>query len=165
MFQLEGILGTIRSSTPVLSKWKWDSREVWWLVLSKWVSEWVSDNHSTVSFYDPMDCSLPGSSVHGILQARILEWVAISFSSVLSKALDGDPRHLICSQMPSNQTGHHFFSFYAVILENSNFALSKPWLCVSWLSMSSLGNCFGVDFVYCFVLGCAGSSLLLKGFL
>ena len=31
-------------------------------------------------FYDPMDCSLPGSSVHGILQARILEWVAISFS-------------------------------------------------------------------------------------
>ena len=27
-----------------------------------------------------MDCSLPGSSVHGILQARILEWVAISFS-------------------------------------------------------------------------------------
>ena len=30
---------------------------------------------------DPMDCSPPGSSVHGILQARILEWVAISFSS------------------------------------------------------------------------------------
>ena len=29
---------------------------------------------------DPMDCSLPGSSVHGILQARIPEWVAISFS-------------------------------------------------------------------------------------
>ena len=29
---------------------------------------------------DPMDCSLPGSSVHGILQARILEWVAIPFS-------------------------------------------------------------------------------------
>ena len=30
-----------------------------------------------------MDCSLPGSSVHGILQARILEWVAISFSRSL----------------------------------------------------------------------------------
>ena len=29
---------------------------------------------------DPMDCSLPGSSVHGILQARILEWVAIPLS-------------------------------------------------------------------------------------
>ena len=30
---------------------------------------------------DPMDCSPPGSSVHGILQARTLEWVAISFSN------------------------------------------------------------------------------------
>ena len=29
---------------------------------------------------NPIDCSLPGSSVHGIFQARILEWVAISFS-------------------------------------------------------------------------------------
>ena len=29
---------------------------------------------------DPIDCNLPGSSVHGILQARMLEWVAISFS-------------------------------------------------------------------------------------
>ena len=29
---------------------------------------------------DPMDCSLPGSSVHGIFQARVLEWVAIVFS-------------------------------------------------------------------------------------
>ena len=29
---------------------------------------------------DPMDCGLPGSSVHGILRARTLEWVAISYS-------------------------------------------------------------------------------------
>ena len=29
---------------------------------------------------DPMDCSLPGSSVHGVFQARILKWVAISYS-------------------------------------------------------------------------------------
>ena len=29
---------------------------------------------------DPMDCSLPGSSVHGLFQARVLEWVAIAFS-------------------------------------------------------------------------------------
>ena len=32
---------------------------------------------------DPMDCSLPGSSVHGIFQARVLEWGAIAFSSAL----------------------------------------------------------------------------------
>ena len=28
----------------------------------------------------PMDCSLPGSSIHGVFQARVLEWVAIAFS-------------------------------------------------------------------------------------
>jgi len=36
---------------------------------------------------DPMDCSLPGSSVDGIFQARVLEWDAITFSSRGSIAL------------------------------------------------------------------------------
>ena len=35
---------------------------------------------------DPMDCSLPGSSVHGISQARVLEWVAIALSCKLMKS-------------------------------------------------------------------------------
>ena len=35
---------------------------------------------SCLTLSDPMDCSLPGSSVHGICQARVLEWVAIAFS-------------------------------------------------------------------------------------
>ena len=34
---------------------------------------------SCLTLYDAMDCSLPGSSVHGIVQARILEWVAFPF--------------------------------------------------------------------------------------
>ena len=37
---------------------------------------------------NPMDCSLPGSSIHGILQARILEWAAISFSRASSQPRD-----------------------------------------------------------------------------
>ena len=37
---------------------------------------------------NPMDCSLPGYSVHGIFQARILEWVAIPFSRESSKPRD-----------------------------------------------------------------------------
>ena len=38
---------------------------------------------------DPMDCSSPGSSVHGILQARILEWVARPFSRAASQLRNG----------------------------------------------------------------------------
>ena len=37
---------------------------------------------------DPMDCSLPGSSVHGIFQAIVLEWIAISFSRGSSQPRD-----------------------------------------------------------------------------
>ena len=36
--------------------------------------------HSRLTLSDPMDCGLPGSCVHGILQARVLEWVAMLFS-------------------------------------------------------------------------------------
>ena len=39
---------------------------------------------SCVRLCDPMDCSLPGFSIHGIFQARILEWVAIFFSTISS---------------------------------------------------------------------------------
>ena len=43
--------------------------------------QWTSEvAQSCPTFCDPMDCSLPGSSSHQILQARILEWIAIPFS-------------------------------------------------------------------------------------
>ena len=35
---------------------------------------------SRLTLYDPVDCSLPGSSIHGILQAKLLEWVAVPFT-------------------------------------------------------------------------------------
>ena len=38
---------------------------------------------SRPTLYNPMDCSLPGSSVHGIFQARVLEWGAIAFSKYI----------------------------------------------------------------------------------
>ena len=47
-----------------------------------WWSEvkWSEVAQSCPTLCDPVDCSLPGSSVHGILQARVLEWGAITFS-------------------------------------------------------------------------------------
>ena len=49
---------------------------------------------SCLTLCDPMDCSPPGSSVHEIFQARILEWIAISFSKVSSRPRDGT--HVSC---------------------------------------------------------------------
>ena len=42
--------------------------------------KWSEVAQLCLTLCNPMDCSLPGSSIHGIFQARILEWVAISFS-------------------------------------------------------------------------------------
>ena len=45
---------------------------------------------SCLTLCEPINCSLPSSSVHGILQARVLEWVAISFSRGCSRPRDPD---------------------------------------------------------------------------
>ena len=77
---------------------------------------------SCLALCDPMDCSLSGSSVHGILQARILEWVAISFSRGSSQPRDqtqvsrivgrqtlyhlshqGSPKQLVTCRVITNQ--------------------------------------------------------------
>ena len=57
-------------------------------------------------FCTPMDCSLPGSSVHGISQARLLDWVAISYSrrsSLLQGRSSSWPRDQICISCISRQ--------------------------------------------------------------
>ena len=53
--------------------------------------EWVKVAQSCPTLCDPMGYSPPGSSVHGILQTRILEWVAISFPRASSWPRDGTP--------------------------------------------------------------------------
>ena len=57
---------------------------------------------SCLSPSDPVDCSLPGSSVHGILQARVLEWVAIAFSKVTCKCLQSQMFALSITKLPIN---------------------------------------------------------------
>ena len=52
----------------------------------EWISVWVTQLCATLC--DPIDYSPPGSSVHGVLQARSLEWVAISFSRGSSRPRD-----------------------------------------------------------------------------
>ena len=50
---------------------------------------------SCLTLFNPVDCSLPGSSIHGILQARMLEWVAVSCSRGSSPPRGWTPR-LLC---------------------------------------------------------------------
>ena len=52
------------------------------------VCVWATKSQSCSDSCDPMDCSPPGSSVHGIFQARILKWVVISFSRRSSQPRD-----------------------------------------------------------------------------
>ena len=62
--------------------------------------------NSIVSLCDPMDCSLPGFSVHGILQARILEWVEIPFFRDLpNPGIEPTPPVLRADSVPSEPPG------------------------------------------------------------
>ena len=56
---------------------------------------------------DPMDCSLPGCSLHGILQARVLERVAIHFSMGSSQPRDGTLNMPVSESLPFN--GKHLW--------------------------------------------------------
>ena len=71
---------------------------------------------SCLALCDPMDCSLPGSSVHGIFQARVLEWVAIAFSVITPRHNQLDHIFLfsISSQHFSNNAEHRFPVFISV---------------------------------------------------
>ena len=51
---------------------------------------------------DPMDCSPPGPSIHGIVQARVLEWVAIAFSTVGHKLLQKQYHTVISTENSIN---------------------------------------------------------------
>ena len=63
---------------------------------------------SYLTLRDRMDCSLPGSSVHGIFQTRLLEWVAIAFSQLSQYFLVNTPTGLdfpggtVNSNLPAN---------------------------------------------------------------
>ena len=62
--------------------------------MKKWMEtsmDWSEVAQSCPTLCDSMDCSPPGSSIHEILQAKILEWVAISFSKGSSQARDQKP--------------------------------------------------------------------------
>ena len=88
---------------------------------------------SCLTHCNPMDCSLPGSSVRGILQARILEWVAISYSR--GSSLSRDWSHISCVLCIGRWILHHWAPWEArnacVVLRHWVLADSvTPWTVV-----------------------------------
>ena len=75
---------------------------------------------SCPTLWDPVDCSLPGSFLHGILQARILEWVPISFSRGSSRTRDWT--------RVSGIAGRHF-NLWATREAQSGFKSVTSYLC------------------------------------
>ena len=79
---------------------------------------------------DPMDCSLPGSSVHGIFQARVLEWGAIAFSTSLSYKLPNPQKGSLLQTLFSRRhdrlllSKNGYFSFFC--LTSRPFPLLPP---------------------------------------
>ena len=75
---------------------------------------------SCLTLWDPMDCSPPGSSVLGILQARVLEWVTTSFSRGSSWPRDqtqgSNPGLLHCRQMLYSHQGSLYYSTSYLIM-------------------------------------------------
>ena len=63
-----------------LFRFFYDPTDVGNLIFDSSEVKWNEVAQLCLTLCDPMDSSLPGSTVHGIFQARILEWVAISFS-------------------------------------------------------------------------------------
>ena len=61
-------------------------QRIWFII--ECIYAWCSITQSWQTLCDPMDCSPPGSYVHGIFQARILEWAAISISKGFSQTSD-----------------------------------------------------------------------------
>ena len=82
------------------------------------------DPPSCLTLCDPMDCSLPDSSVHGILQATILEWVAMPSSRGSSQPRDGT--HVSCNSFIGRRILYHWATWKAwrvIILNNKKGVL------------------------------------------
>ena len=85
-----------QTCVPCITRWilnNWTTREGHFKLSMLSVMLPVKESESLatqscLTLWHPMDCSLPGSSIHGIFQARVLEWVAISFSRGSSQPRD-----------------------------------------------------------------------------
>ena len=104
--------------------------------------KWLLLTQSCPTVCDPRDCTLPSSSVHGTLLARILGWVAISFSRRSSQPRNGTRSPILQADSLPFESPHLYLNHSSIILKNkeqfSSVAQSCPTLCDS-MNLSMLG--------------------------
>ena len=86
---------------------------------------------SCPTLHDPMDCSLPGSSAHGIFEARVLEWVAIAFSpnNVRSLLFSLSPSLGLFTYFSGGWTGLHGFELAIRVRKTLSYPVLWVELC------------------------------------
>ena len=116
------------------------------LIQGTWLSLMCSAAKSCPTPYNPVDCSPPGSSVHGIAQVRILEWVAISSSRGSSWSRDWT--HVSCF-------GNGFFTTEpsGIHAHMGTWTATCRFVCMFKLSFL-WDQCLGVQFLGCMVGSC-----------
>ena len=87
---------------------------------------------SCLTFCDPMECSLPGSSVHGIFQARTLEWVAISFSRESSRPSNWTQVSCIAGRFFTNLAMREALIHVVYLLKKLFIFKLYPFYFLSW---------------------------------
>ena len=105
---------------------------------------------------NPMDCGPPGSSVHRILQARILEWVAISSSTGSSQLRDWNCFFCIAGgSFTTMPPGKHFFTYGSFFIRCQLIWILFSWCWIFsqsyrplWLCSETLLNYFEKDWAF-----------------
>ena len=102
---------------------------------------------SFLTLCHPVDCSLPGSSVHGILQVRILEWVAMPSSKGSSQ-----PKyqtHIFCIFSSTSgffiteQLGKpHIMEWYSAMKKNEIMPFASIWMQLELIILSKVSQCW-----------------------
>ena len=109
--------------------------------------QWGEVTQSCPTLCDPMDCSPPGSLVHGIFQAWILEWVAISFSRGIFPT-QGSDRGLPHSRQTLYRLSYQGKTEYRknkMQFYSSSILLSVNAVSLGWLSLCYKGRVIGVQ--------------------
>ena len=100
---------------------------------------------------DPMDCSLPGSSIHGIFQARVLEWGAIAFSFWPSAKLPEENFHVFCGSHGIPMSYQKLYSFLFFLVVSLSLILMFKWQILSEMKQSGGSAYPETDFTFLLV--------------